>query len=55
MKEAQKNGSQQQLSHEQIEQMQKELEDLADQLKDDKAMTAYLQALIDAMKAGCGT
>lgn len=55
MKEAQQNGEQQQLTHEQIEEMQKQLEELAKQLKDDKALSDYLQKLIDAMKQGCGT
>lgn len=55
MKEAQQNGEQQKLTHEQIEQMQKELEELAKRLKDDKAMSEYLQAMLDALKKGCGT
>ncbi len=55
MKDAKENGEQQKLSHEDIEKMQQELEDLAKQLKDDQAMTDYLQKMIDALKAGCST
>jgi len=55
MKDAQQNGEQTKLSHEDIEKMQKQLEELADQLKDDQAMSDYLQKMIDALKAGCGT
>jgi hypothetical protein len=55
MKEAQQNGEQQELSHEQIEELKKALEDLAKQLKDDKAMSEYLQKLLDSMKDACGT
>jgi hypothetical protein len=40
------------LTKEQLEQMRKELEELAKQLKDDKAMKAYLEALIKAMEEG---
>jgi len=55
MKDAQQNGEQTKLSHEDIEKMEQDLEDLANKLKDDKAMTDYLQKMIDALKAGCGT
>jgi hypothetical protein len=55
MKEAAETGEQQKLTHEQIEAMQKALEELAKKLGDDKAMSDYLQALIDAAKQGCGT
>jgi hypothetical protein len=41
---------QQKLSKEELERLQKELEALAKELKDDKAMDAYLQKLIDALK-----
>lgn len=55
MKDAQQNGQQTKLTHEQIEEMRKELEEMAKKLKDDKAMSEYLQALMDAMKNACGT
>jgi 5-bromo-4-chloroindolyl phosphate hydrolysis protein len=50
--EAAEKTGQAKLTKEQLEEMQKQLEELAKQLKDDKAMDAYLQALIDAMKEG---
>src|ERR1044072_8130767 len=55
MKEASEQGEQQELTHEQIEELQKELEELAKQLKDDKAMSEFLQKMLDALKDGCGT
>ena len=45
----QKTG-QQQLSKQQIEQMQKELEKMAKQLSNDKEMSKFLQAMMDALK-----
>ena len=48
-------GGANQLTHEQIQDMQRQLEELAKQLKDDKAMSAYLQKLLDSMKNACGT
>lgn len=55
MKEAQQNGEQQQLTHQQIEELKKKLEELAKQLKDDKAMSEYLQKLLDSLQDACGT
>ena len=42
------------LTPEQIKQMQKQLEELAKQLKDDKAMRDYIQKLREAMKKSEG-
>ncbi len=44
-----KNG-QQKLTKEQLEEMQKKLEELAKQLKDEKAMKEYIRKLMEAMK-----
>ncbi|HVL39440.1 MAG TPA: hypothetical protein VM328_08640 [Fimbriimonadaceae bacterium] len=53
--EAKEQGSQQKLTHEQIQELQKGLEELAKQLQDDEAMREYLQKMLEAMQAGCGT
>lgn len=55
MTDAEQNGEQQELTHEQIEALKKDLEELAKQLKDDKAMSDFLQKLLDSLKDTCGT
>ena len=43
------------LTAEQVKEMSKKLEELAEKLKDEKAMKAYLESLKEAMKhAGAG-
>lgn len=59
MQEAGEQGEQEELTHEQMEEMRKqlqeELEKMAEELKDDKAMSEFLQKMLDALKDGCGT
>ncbi len=49
-----KAGQPQELTKEQIEEIQKKLEELADKLKDDKAMKEFLQKMLDALKRAKG-
>lgn len=42
------------LTEEQVKELIRRLEELADKLKDEKAMREFLQKLLEALKAGCG-
>ncbi|CAN5429891.1 hypothetical protein BH11ARM2_BH11ARM2_08800 [soil metagenome] len=53
--QASQNGGQPSMTKEQRLQMQKELEEMLAKLKDDKAMDAYLKALLESMKHAGGT
>ncbi len=51
---AMQQGQRPPLTKEEREQLKREMEELARQLKDDKAMKEYLQAMLDAMKQAKG-